>query len=112
MLEPTGQSLGAYAFLWGSKMEATATWFGMFLADGARLGVVDAMTELWSGKPPANRAPTVEPLVIMGEARVDPGEVVRVRAAMDDPGGRVDRVHWVLRRESGEYAAGGDYRPM
>jgi hypothetical protein len=35
-----------------------------------------------------------------------------VRAAIDDPGGRVARVHWVLRRESGEYATGGDYRPM
>jgi len=107
-----GLALGSYAFTWGHKMEATATWFGMFLEDGASLGAVDAMTELWSGKPPADPAPVVEPLVVEGKPRVDPGEVVRVRAVIDDPGGRVDRVHWVLRRESGEYATGGDYRPM
>jgi hypothetical protein len=107
-----GLALGSYAFIWGHKMEATATWFGMFLEDGARLGAIDTMTELWSGKPPVDSAPVVEPLVIEGESRIDPGEVVRVRAVIDDPGGRVERVHWALRRESGEYATGGDYRPM
>ena len=39
------------------------------------------MTELWSGSPPKNLAPTVEPLVIEGDAAVNPGEQVRVRAA-------------------------------
>ena len=107
-----GLALGSYAFTWGHKMEATATWFGMFLEDDSRLGVIDAMTELWSGKPPADPAPVVEPLVVEGKPRVDPGEVVRVRAAIDDPGGRVERVLWALRRESGDYATGGDYRPM
>ena len=107
-----GLALGSYAFTWGHKMEATATWFGMFLEDDSRLGVIDAMTELWSGKPPADPAPVVGPLVLEGEPRVDPGEVVRVRAAIDDPGGRVERVLWALRRESGDYATGGDYRPM
>ncbi len=53
-----GLALGSYVFTWGFKMEATATWFGMFLSDGARLGAVDTMTELWSGKPPENLAPT------------------------------------------------------
>jgi hypothetical protein len=107
-----GLALGSYAFTWGHKMEASATWFGMFLEDGARLGAVDAMTELWSGSPPADLAPTVQPLVIEGEPRVDPGEVVRVRAKIVDPESRPIRVHWAVRRESGEYATGGDYRPM
>ncbi len=47
-----GLALGSYVFTWGYKMEATATWFGMFLPDGSRLGAVDVMTELWSGSAP------------------------------------------------------------
>ena len=105
-------ALGSYVFTWGFKMEGTATWFGMFLDDGARLGAVDTMTELWSGRPPRDLAPTVEPLVIEGDSRVDPGDVVRVRAAIADPEGTAIRVRWVLRRESGDYATGGDFRPM
>jgi hypothetical protein len=112
VLGAPGLALGSYAFTWGSKMEGTATWFGMFLDDGARLGAVDTMTELWSGSPPKNLAPTVKPLVIEGEPRVDPGAEVRVRAVIADPEGAAIRVRWVLRRESGDYATGGDYRPM
>ena len=51
-----GRCLGSYAFLWGHKQEATATWFGMFLPSGERLGAVDAMTFAWTGRWPANRA--------------------------------------------------------
>jgi hypothetical protein len=107
-----GLALGSYVFNWGYKMEATATWYGMFLPDGSRLGAVDAMTELWSGKPPADLAPTVEPLVIEGAARFDPGDKLRIAAVAADPEGGPLRVRWALRRESGDYAAGGDYRPM
>ena len=107
-----GVSLGSYAFNWGFKMEATATWFGMFLDDGSPLGMVDAMTEAWSGTPPKNLAPTVKPLVIDGVADVRPGARVRVTAAAADPEGRAVRVRWALRPESSEYATGGDFRPM
>jgi hypothetical protein len=107
-----GLALGSYAFLWGYKMEGTATWLGMFLPDGSRLGQVDVMTELWSGKPPKNLAPTVQPPVLDGKPQVEPGDEVRVRAVVADPEGSSIRVRWVLRRESGEYATGGDYRPV
>jgi hypothetical protein len=112
VLGAPGLALGSYAFTWGFKMEATATWFGMFLDDGARLGAVDVMTGLWSGTPPKNLAPTVEPLVIEGKPRLDPGTRLRVRAVVADPEGGKLRVRWVLRRESGDYTTGGDYRPM
>jgi Glycosyl hydrolases family 2, TIM barrel domain len=108
--EQIGHALGAYAFNWGFKMEATATWFGMFLPDGSRLGSVDAMTELWSGKPPSNRTPTAEPLFVAGQSEVDPGEEVRVRAGLSDPEGEPLRTEWYLRPESGEYLTGGDFR--
>ncbi len=107
-----GLALGSYVFTWGFKMEATPTWYGMFLPDGAPLGAVDVMTELWSGRPPKNLAPTVKPLVIEGEPRLDPGDEVRVRAVIADPEGAAIRVRWLLRRESGEYATGGDFRPV
>ena len=112
VLGAPGLALGSYAFTWGFKMEATATWLGMFLDDGARLGAVDTMTELWSGTPPKNLVPTAEPLRLEGEARVDPGDEVRVHAVIADPEGGALRANWVLRRDSLDYAAGGDFRPM
>jgi hypothetical protein len=105
-----GLALGAYAFNWGYKMEGTSTWFGMFLEDGARLGAVDAMTELWSGATPQDQAPTVAPLVLAGDAEVDPGARLRVTATIEDPEGGALRARWALRQESGEYLTGGDFR--
>ena len=107
-----GLALGSYVFTWGFKMEATPTWYGMFLRDGAPLGAVDVMTELWSGSPPANLAPTVEPLIIVGSSQVDASGEVRVRAIVADPEGAPIRVRWTLRRESREYTTGGDFRPV
>ena len=112
VMEAPGLALGSYVFNWGYKMEATATWYGMFLPDGARLAAVDVMTELWSGEPPADLAPTVQPLMVDGEARVNPGDRLRVRTAAADPDGGELRIRWALRRESGDYAPGGDFRRM
>jgi hypothetical protein len=39
-----GFCLGSYAFLWGVKQEATATWFGLLLPDGSRTAAVDVLT--------------------------------------------------------------------
>jgi hypothetical protein len=83
----------------------------MFLDDGSRTAAVDVMTELWSGDPPADLAPTVEQLVIEGPLQVDPGAEVQVQAGAADPeGGSLDG-RWVLRVESGETSTGGDARP-
>jgi hypothetical protein len=112
VLAAPGLALGSYAFLWGYKMEATGTWFGMFLPDGSRLGAVDVMTELWSGARPADLAPEAEPIRIDGEPQLDPGGELRVRARVTDPEGGAIRARWILRPESGEYATGGDFRPM
>ena len=70
-------SLGSYAFTWGNKQEATATWFGLLLPDGSRLGAVDALSELWTGKPVANRAPAIKALKLDGADKVQPESTVR-----------------------------------
>jgi hypothetical protein len=110
ILGAEGMTLGAYAFLWGHKMEGTETWLGMFLEDGSPTAAVDVMTELWSGRRASNRAPVVGQLKVEGEAEVLPGARLRVRATAVDPEGGEIRVRWALRPESGEYLTGGDYR--
>ena len=111
VLAAPGAALGAYAFWWGNKMEGTATWFGMFLEDGARTGAVDVMTEIWSGQPPADLSPTVEALHIDGQAELEPGTELQIKAVVADPEDGPVSTLWVLRPESGDYATGGDYRP-
>jgi len=111
ILAAPGRALGAYAFVWGYKMEATETWFGMFLKDGSRLGIVDVMSEFWKGSPPDNLAPLVEPLSIHGSTKVAPGASLRVKAKAKDPENGPLRARWVLRKEADDYAEGGDYRP-
>jgi hypothetical protein len=103
--------LGSYAFLWGHKQEATATWHGMFLKDGSRLGAVEAMAEAWGSPAPANRCP------LIGEVRIEPasghqaGQPLRATVEAMDPDGDPLRLEWVLRLESGLYGTGGDAQP-
>lgn len=104
--------LGSYAFTWGWKQEATSTWFGMFLPDGSTTPAVDAMAELWSGRPRANRAPRIESLSVSGSPRGRPGETVRVRLSADDPDGDAVEVEWRLHAEAAEYGTGGDAEPV
>ena len=102
--------LGAYTFLWGQKQETTATWFGMFLADGTRLAPVDVMTELWSGKPPKNRVPEIVSLTVDRD-RGEAGDAVRAQLKAKDPDKDRLKVEWVLRAASpgnGSYGARED----
>ena len=105
-----GIALGAYAFLWGHKMEATETWFGMFLADGSRTAAVDAMTEVWGGQPPSNRAPTIEAPRIGQGTEVAPNAVVTAQTSASDPDDDELTISWVLRPEPDEFETGGDFQ--
>ncbi len=111
ILNDTEMALGAYAFLWGHKMEGTATWFGMMLEDGSRIGSLDVMTELWSGKAPDDLAPTIDLVRIDAEAQLDPGAEIQATTSVADPEGKPVSLRWVLRPESGDYMTGGDFRP-
>jgi hypothetical protein len=103
-----GKCLGSYAFVWGHKQEATATWFGMLLPDGSKLAAVDAMTELWSGKRPANRCPTISGLVLKDFDQVEPAATIHAKIEASDPDGDKLSVRWTLSREAEALGTGGD----
>jgi hypothetical protein len=107
-----GLCLGGFAFIWGAKMEATSSWYGMFLPDGDKLAAVDAMTEVWSGRLPANLCPEIRSFGLLGPEVVQPGDTVRVACEVVDPEGANVDVQWLVRSEAPEYLTGGDAQPV
>lgn len=103
-----GHCLGSYAFLWGAKVEATTTWFGMFLPDGSKLGAVDSMTQAWSGNLPKDLSPKINSIAVKGGYDAKPGAEVTLSLDASDPEGMPLKVQWSLFAESSEYFTGGD----
>jgi len=109
VLNQPEKCLGSYVFLWGQKQEATETWFGMFLKDGGRTPTVDVMREMWTGRPPANRAPIVSGISSSAAlSSVTPGEVFAAEAAAEDADGDHIAYEWVIIEESTDRRSGGD----
>ncbi|MFM7413968.1 MAG: glycoside hydrolase family 2 TIM barrel-domain containing protein [Planctomycetota bacterium] len=103
------QCLGSYAFLWGSKQEATASWFGMFLPSGEKTITVDAVTKAWTGSWPSDRAPVLEEIdVPLANRTLDPAATVEATARYRDPEGGRLQYRWEVRRESDDRREGGD----
>ena len=102
--------LGSYAFLWGEKQEGTATWFGMLLPDGTKTAAADVMSEVWSGKPPANRCPVIKSITVTEGDEFKPGETVHVSIELSDPDGDQPKVRWVVLAEASSYITGGDFQ--
>lgn len=100
--------LGAYAFLWGNKQEATSTWFGMLLPDRTRLEAVDVMNELWTGKPPENRVPKIKSIQIDAEQPLKPDQIITARVDAEDPENDEMKFEWVLHSEQTEFKSGGE----
>ena len=107
-LEAGGLCLGGFAFTWGFKVEATSTWYGMFLPNGDKLAAVDAMTEIWSGAPPANLCPEIRSFGLVGPNVVQRGDTVQVALDITDAEGADVQVQWLVRGESEDYFTGGD----
>ena len=101
--------LGSYAFLWGNKQEATATWFGMFLPDGTRLEAVDTMTELWTGSAPADRCPQMQPMKLDRDD-VKGGDTIHATLEATDPQNLPLTVKWILTADPAVYQTGGAYQ--
>lgn len=85
VLTRDGGCLGNYAFVWGWKFEATATWFGLYTNQGETTASVDVLEEMWSGRAPANRAPAAKPISGVPKAAVAPGSVFHAEVAATDP---------------------------
>ena len=99
--------LGGYAFVWGNKQEATATWFGLLLPDGRKLGPVDALQEMWTGKPPANPSPTIGGLKIDGSSTVAQGKTLQATLDARSPSGSPLTVTYVVEGEPTSHGTGG-----
>ncbi len=100
--------LGSYAFLWGHKQEGTATWFGLLLPTGEKTNAVDVLTEIWTGKAPANRCPEIQSLKLVEKNEIEPGATVRLELAATDPDGDPLQVNWTVMQEADSYVTGGD----
>lgn len=101
--------LGSYAFLWGQKQEATASWFGMFLPSGEKTARVDVMARAWTGEWPANRAPVLAAAEVpFAGTELSPGESREVTARYSDPENDPLTFRWEVREESSDRREGGD----
>ena len=65
--------------------------------DGSRLAGVDALQELWSGKPPAVPCPVMQSLAVQGKQQVARGEKVRAGVVLGARAAGQDRVGLVRR---------------
>jgi hypothetical protein len=109
MGEPAGKCLGTFCFIWGQKQETTATWYGMFLPDGAKTPAVDAMGYAWTGRWPAHRSPSIRSMnVPFGHQRVAPCSRFEVGAAVEAHGAETLSCEWLVVGESTDRKEGGD----
>lgn len=108
VLGQTGKCLGSYAFMWGQKQEVTATWFSLLLPDGSRLGAVDALSELWTGKAVKNSCPEIAALSLVGKGSGKPSEKVSLKLRASDPEGDPLKVTWSVVADEERYGTGGD----
>lgn len=96
VISPDGGCLGSYAFVWGWKFEATATWFGIYTHEGETTAVADALQEVWGGGRSANRAPAIEPIVGVPKSTVAAGHAFEAAAYATDPDDDPLTWHWAV----------------
>ena len=113
ILADSERCLGSYCFLWGQKQESTATWHGMFTADGHPTEAVDVMQQCWTGSWPAKRAPSILDIQLNGAGwRKDhvmhSGEEGILHVDIESPPDDALTIEYRLYRESQSRAIGGD----
>lgn len=92
-IAPGGACMGSYAFVWGWKFEATSTWFGLLTHGGETTASMDSLQESWTGKPPVNRAPFIQPLAGVPAKPLPAGTTFTVTTSATDPEG--DPLTWL-----------------
>jgi Glycosyl hydrolases family 2, TIM barrel domain len=105
-----GRCLGGYVFVWGNKQEVTPTWYSLFPDDASRTETVDVMTRFWTGSWPKNRVPSIERIDLDGGPdHLKAGAEYRARVTATDREGDALDIRWVVRSESTDRGAGGDF---
>jgi hypothetical protein len=104
---------GSYVFLWGNKQEHTATWFNLFLESGEQTDVMDVLIRGWSGKEPANRAPTIHEFLLDGRIanqhiKLAKGKLISASVRTSDSDGDPLIYEWQIVPESTDKKSGGD----
>lgn len=111
LADPRGRCLGTFCFIWGQKQEATATWFGMFLATGEKTPVVDAMAHEFTGRWPAHRSPQIHSFTVpFGLDRVPAGTEYPVAAEIREAAGQPLTYEWLVVAETPEWRDKGGAR--
>lgn len=114
LIEPfLGPGLGSYAFLWGQKQERTHTWFSLFTDTGESTSAVDVLQFAWTGRAPANQAPTLQSLRLArrpatDSVRLAAGRAYQAKVVAADPDGDPLTYRWRVKPESTETVVGGD----
>lgn len=106
--------LGGYAFYWGYKQARTHTLLSLMLETGEEIGVVDVLQYQWTGKWPANRAPSVSHILIdnkkpWSSVHLKPGTVHIGYVDTSDPENDKLVYKWEIYPESTERKEGGDH---
>lgn len=101
--------LGSFVILWGHKVEATPTWYGMFLEDGSRLGSIEAMRTVWNTakKPLKNHAPEISDLQVSLSKGIVPAQPLTASCRAVDSDGDALKWEWVLYLETSSYSPDG-----
>jgi len=108
-----GPGLGSYAFLWGQKQERTHTWFSLFTETGESTAAVDVLQYVWTGRAPANQAPSLQSLRLArrpatDSVRLRAGRTYTAKVSAVDPDGDPLTYRWRVKPESTETVVGGD----
>ena len=108
-----GACLGSYAFVWGQKQEATATWFGLFTKEDETTPSVDVLESLWTGKGPINRAPNLISLTSdIAKKVIEPSKEFSATVNAEDPDHDELSVRWeVVVESAGRNAQGREKSP-
>jgi len=112
-LLPNSNCLGGYVFFWGAKQERTPTWYGIFLADGAKTQAVDVMHFLWKDEWPADLSPIMDSLRIDNKSAqsniiVEPNSKHEAKAWVRDLERGSLTYKWEILEETTDKRVGGD----
>ena len=106
--------IGAYVFLWGQKQETTATWYGLFTADGDPTEPLDQLYNVWRKVNPPNRSPSIHQIKLDNKTAdqniyLKSGDLYQASIEYSEPDSDKVKVEWFVYPESSAQSSGGDF---